>query len=61
MTAEIEETTKQLIFKMINTPGVEIDDIAKKLNLEREKVLTILADEYLRYDLNSGRRLCCKY
>ncbi len=61
MTQEIEEATKQLIFKRINSPGVEIDDIAKDFNLDREKVLEILADEYLKYDLNSGRRLCCKY
>ncbi len=60
MSIEVDEATKQLILKMINSPGVEIDDIAKQFKLDREKVLEILADEYLRYDLNSGRRLCCK-
>jgi len=61
MPAEISEDIKKQIFKMISTPGVEISDIAKKLSLDYDKVVEILADEYLKHNLDYGRRMCCRF
>jgi predicted transcriptional regulator len=61
MTEEISEEIKKQIFELISTPGVEIEDIVKKLNLDYDKIMKILSDEYLRHDLDYGRRLCCRF
>ncbi len=61
MTEEISEEIKKQIFELISTPGVEIEDIVKKLNLDYDKIMEILSDEYLRHDLDYGRRLCCRF
>jgi len=47
--------------------SVEIEDIPEKINhqyktnLNYEKVMEILSDEYLRHNLDHGRRLCCRF
>jgi predicted transcriptional regulator len=61
MSSEVSEQVKKEIFKLISTPGIEIEDIAKKVNLDYDTIIKILTDEYLRTDLNYGRRLCCRF
>ncbi|GAH71921.1 unnamed protein product [marine sediment metagenome] len=67
MTEEISEEVKNEIFKLVSTPGVEIDDIPDRVNkvykteLNYEEIMKILSDEYLKYNLDYGRRLCCRF
>jgi len=61
MSIEITEEVKNEIFKLISTPGVEIEEIAEKVNLDCNIVMKILEDEYFRHNLDYGRRLCCRY
>ena len=61
MSSEVSEEVKQTIFRLIAEPGVEIEDIIKKVELDREIVMKILSDEYSRNDLDQGRRLCCRF
>ena len=60
MESKVSEETKKKIFQLISTPGIEIEEITKIVNLDYDKVMDILADEYLRNNLNHGRRLCCR-
>ena len=60
MSSEISEEIKQEIFKLISTPGIEIEEISKKVNLDLETVLNILSEEYFKCNLDHGRRLCCR-
>ncbi len=61
MTVEVSEEVKKEIFKLIATPGIEIEDIVKKTKLDYETILNILSEEYLRCNLAHGRRLCCRF
>ncbi|MFX1393408.1 MAG: hypothetical protein ACFFAH_07525 [Promethearchaeota archaeon] len=61
MTEEVSDDVKKEIFKLISTPGVEIEEIVEKVNLDYDKVMKILSDEYLKHNLNYGRRLCCRF
>ncbi len=61
MTEEVIEDIKKEIFKLISTPGIEIQDIAEKLNLDYDRVMNILADEYYKHNLDYGRRMCCRF
>jgi len=67
MMEEISEQIKNEIFKLISTPGVEIEEISENINskyntnLDYNKVMTILSDEYLKYNLDYGRRICCRF
>ena len=61
MTEEVSEEIKKEIFELISTPGVEVQDIAEKLNLDYEKVMNVLSDEYLKHNLDYGRRMCCRF
>lgn len=61
MTLEVSEEVKKEIFQLIATPGIEIEDISKKTNLDHDTILEILSDEYLKCDLDHGRRLCCRF
>jgi len=64
---EITEEIKQEIFRLIVIPGKEVEDIAKELNnnfntnLDYEQIMQILSDEYLKNNLDYGRRLCCRF
>ena len=60
MSSEISEQIKEEIFKLISTPGIEIEEISKKVNLDLEIVLSILSEEYFKCNLDHGRRLCCR-
>jgi len=61
MTEEVSEDIKKEIFILISTPGIEIQDIAEKLNLDYDRVMNILADEYFKHNLDYGRRMCCRF
>jgi len=56
----IDVDLKKKIFELISTPGIEVEDIAKSVNLEFDEVMEILSEEYLRTNLDFGRRLCCR-
>ncbi len=67
MAEEISEEIKKEIFKLISTPGIEIEEIPVRVNkifkteLDYEDVMKILSDEYLKHNLDYGRRLCCRF
>lgn len=61
MSDQISEEVKKEIFKLISTPGVEIEDIMKQLNLNYDTIMKTLEEEYLRNNLDYGRRLCCRF
>ena len=67
MTDEISEEVKKEIFRLIKIPGIEVHDIPDQVNnkyqtkLDTEKIMDILSDEYLKYNLDQGRRLCCRF
>ncbi len=67
MTEEISKEVKNDIFTLVSTPGVEIEDIPDLVNkvykteLNYEKVMKILSDEYFKHNLDYGRRLCCRF
>ena len=61
MTLEVSEEVKKEIFQLIATPGIEIEDISKKTNLDHDTILEILSEEYLKCNLDHGRRLCCRF
>ena len=57
---DISDNLKRKIFQLISTPGLEIKDISKKFNLEPNKIIELLTQEYCKYDLDQGRRICCR-
>ncbi len=67
MTEEISKEVKSEIFKLVSMPGTEIENIPTiinnefETNLDYEEVMKILSDEYLKHDLDYGRRLCCRF
>ena len=67
MTEEISESVKKEILRLIVIPGIEVNDISDQVNskystnLDTEKVMDILSDEYLKHNLDLGRRLCCRF
>ena len=67
MLNSISEEMKEEIFRLISTPGIEVEEIPIQINqkfnsdLDYETVMKILADEYMKYNLNFGRRLCCRF
>ena len=64
--SEISCEIKEQIFKLVSTPGVEIEDIPKLINrdfktkFDYETIMNFLSDEYLKHNLDYGRRLCCR-
>jgi hypothetical protein len=67
MLENISEEIKQEIYKLISTPGIEIESIPDLINskfnttFDYESILNFLSDEFLKHNLNEGRRLCCKF
>jgi hypothetical protein len=67
MTEEISELVKKEILLLISVPGIEVKDIPKQVNtkfntnLDIKEVMDILSDEYLKHNLDLGRRLCCRF
>ncbi|MFX0027384.1 MAG: hypothetical protein ACFE8M_13355 [Candidatus Hermodarchaeota archaeon] len=64
---QITEEIKKEIFRLIAIPGIDVGDIAKEINdnfntnLNYEQIMQILSDEYLKNNLDYGRRLCCRF
>ena len=61
MQAELSKEMKEEILKLISTPGIEIEDIAKEVNLEYDIIMNFLSEEYLKHNFDYGRRLCCRF
>jgi len=61
METEVSEEAKKEILKLISTPGIEIEDIMKKVDLDYEIIMNFLSDEFLKHNLEYGRRICCRY
>ncbi|TFG12525.1 MAG: hypothetical protein EU531_10465 [Promethearchaeota archaeon] len=67
MAEKISELVKKEILRLIAIPGIEVNDIPDQVNakfstnLDTEKVMDILSDEYLKHNLDLGRRLCCRF
>jgi hypothetical protein len=61
MTDDVSEDIKKEILKLICQPGVQIEDIVKIVDLDYDKVMDILSNEYLKTNLDHGRRLCCRF
>ncbi len=61
METEVSEEAKKEILKLISTPGIEIEDIMKKVDLDYETIMDFLSDEFLKHNLEYGRRICCRF
>lgn len=67
MVQAISTEMKMEIFKLMSTPGIEVNDVPAMINhkfgsnLSYETLMEFLTDEYLKHDLNHGRRLCCRF
>lgn len=61
MDVEIKAELKETIFKLISTPGMEIQDIVEKTGIDYDRIMKLLSDEYLKHNLNFGRRMCCRF
>ncbi|MHA2289697.1 MAG: hypothetical protein ACXABG_13010 [Promethearchaeota archaeon] len=67
MTEQISTEVKDEILRLVSTPGVEIEDIPAqlkksfKIEINYEEIMTFLSDEYLKHNLDYGRRLCCRF
>lgn len=58
---EVNKEVIKKICELISTPGTEIEDIAKEVNLDYDTVMKILSKEYFKCNLDYGRRLCCRF
>jgi len=64
---EITEEIKKEIFRLLSTPGIEVRDIPKQINSEfntnfdYNQIMEFLSDEFLKKNLDFGRRLCCRF
>ena len=61
METEVSEEAKKEILKLISTPGVEIEEIMNKVDLGYDIIMNFLSDEFLKYNLEYGRRICCRF
>jgi hypothetical protein len=61
METVVSEESKKEILKLISTPGVEIEDIVKKVELDYSLIMNFLSDEFLKYNFEYGRRICCRF
>jgi len=61
METVVSEESKKEILKLISTPGVEIEDIAKKVGLDYNLIMNFLSDEFLKHNFEYGRRICCRF
>jgi hypothetical protein len=61
MEIELSEEAKKEILKLISTPGVEIEEITKKVKLDYEIIMNFLSDEFLKHNFDYGRRICCRF
>ena len=61
METVVSEESKKEILKLISTPGIEIEDIAKKVQLDYDIIMNFLSDEFLKHNFEYGRRICCRF
>jgi len=61
METVVSEESKKEILKLISTPGVEIEDIVKKVGLDYSLIMNFLSDEFLKHYFDYGRRICCRF
>jgi len=61
MCMEFSEEVKKKICELISKPGITIEDISKEVNLDYDTIMRILSEEYFKYNLDYGRRLCCRF
>ncbi len=61
METVVSEKSKKEILKLISTPGIEIEDIVEKVGLDYNLVMNFLSDEFLKYNFEYGRRICCRF
>ena len=61
METVVSEESKKEILKLISTPGIEIEDIVKKVNLDYDIIMNFLSDEFLKHNFEYGRRICCRF
>jgi len=61
MEIKVSEEMKEEILKLISTPGVEVKDIVEKVKLDYDTIMNFLSEEYLKHDLDYGRRICCRF
>ena len=61
MNTDVSEESKEEILKLISTPGIEVEDIVRKVNLDFETIMNFLSDEYFKHNLDYGRRICCRF
>ncbi|MHA1985563.1 MAG: hypothetical protein ACW98D_02890 [Promethearchaeota archaeon] len=61
METVVSEESKKEILKLISTPGIEIDDIVKKVKIDYDIIMNFLSDEFLKHNLDYGRRICCRF
>jgi hypothetical protein len=58
---EVSEEIREEILKLISTPGIEVDDIVEQVKVDYETIMNFLSDEYLKHNLDYGRRICCRF
>ena len=61
METVVSEESKKEILQLISTPGVEIEDIVKKVGLDYNLIMNFLSDEFLKHNFEYGRRICCRF
>ena len=61
METVVSEESKKEILKLISTPGIEIEDIVKKVGLDYNLIMNFLSDEFLKHNFEYGRRICCRF
>jgi len=61
MNENLSEETKEEILRLISTPGMEVEDIVSKVNLDFDTIMDFLSDEYLKHNFDYGRRICCRF
>ena len=61
MNTDVSEESKEEILKLISTPGIEVEDIVRKVNLDFETIMNFLSDEYFKHNLDYARRICCRF
>ena len=66
MKQQISTEMKAEIYKLMCTPGIEVDEVPILINrkfgsnLNYDTLMEYLSEEYYRCDLDHGRKLCCR-
>ena len=61
METQVSKEIKEEILKLISTPGVEVKYIVEKVDIDYDTIMNFLSEEYLKHDLDYGRRICCRF